>query len=83
MGNGDRIRCWTDNWVPRVGPLIQLIPANVNIDSDCLLNEMVNEKGLWNLDLFKIWLSGDVVQRIMGIPPLHPFEGNDRVGAIP
>lgn len=29
--------------------LIKLMPANVNIDSDCLLNERVTEEGLWNL----------------------------------
>ncbi|MBA0711672.1 hypothetical protein Golax_010827, partial [Gossypium laxum] len=53
VGNGSKIRCWKDNWVPRIGPLIKFIPANVNIDSDCLLNEMVTEEGLWNLDLFR------------------------------
>ncbi|MBA0873333.1 hypothetical protein Goshw_000925, partial [Gossypium schwendimanii] len=61
------IRCWKDNWVPEVGPLNKLIPANVNIDFDFLLNEMVTEEGLWNLDIFKIWLSDDVIWRIMRI----------------
>ncbi|KAH1056314.1 hypothetical protein J1N35_034379 [Gossypium stocksii] len=78
-GNGNKIRCWNDNWVPGVGPLINLIPTNVNIVSNCLLNEMAIEEGLWNLDLFKIWLLDDVVRCIVAVPPPHLFEGTDRV----
>ncbi|MBA0694308.1 hypothetical protein Goari_004619 [Gossypium aridum] len=62
-----------------VRTLINLIPTNVNIVSDCLLNEMAIVEGLWNLDLFKKWLLDDVVLCIVGAPPPHPSKGTDRV----
>lgn len=68
-----------DNWVLRVIPLIKLLPGNVNIDFDYLLNKMFTEEGLWNLDHFKIWLLNDVIRRIVGVPPLHPSEGTNKV----
>lgn len=41
------------------------------LTQDCFLNEMITEEGSWNLDLFRVWLLDDVIQRIMGIPPGH------------
>ncbi|MBA0819981.1 hypothetical protein Gohar_021215 [Gossypium harknessii] len=53
--------------------------ASVNLNSDCCLNEMVSEDGSWNLELLRVWFSNDVIQRIMVIPPPHPFEGLDKI----
>ncbi|MBA0764219.1 hypothetical protein Gotri_013583 [Gossypium trilobum] len=38
--------------IPKIGPLINLIPANANIATNCCLKETVTEEGLWNLKLF-------------------------------
>lgn len=34
-----------------------------------LLSEMVTKDGFWNLDLFCLWVTEDVVRHIMSIPP--------------
>ncbi|KAH1097557.1 hypothetical protein J1N35_014478 [Gossypium stocksii] len=73
-----QIRCWEDAWIPNMEPLIKFIPTGVNISSGCCLNDMVNEDGLWNLDLFKHWLPKEVIELIMGIPPC-PLEGPDKI----
>ncbi|KAH1064535.1 hypothetical protein J1N35_029522 [Gossypium stocksii] len=62
-----------------MGQLIKFILATVNFDSGCCLNNIVNEDGSWNLDLFRIWLPEEVVELIMGIPPPIPSEGLDRI----
>ncbi|KAA3472337.1 Retrovirus-related Pol polyprotein LINE-1 [Gossypium australe] len=41
--------------------------------------EMVNIDGSWNLDLFRVWVSEEVINRITSIPPPHPDSGADRV----
>ncbi|KAL1150109.1 hypothetical protein V6Z11_A10G235500 [Gossypium hirsutum] len=35
--------------------------------------------GSWNLDLFCVWLSAEVICRIISIPPLHSDSGSDSV----
>ncbi|MBA0754307.1 hypothetical protein Gogos_021568 [Gossypium gossypioides] len=41
--------------------------------------EMVNSDGSWNLDLFRAWVSEDIINRIISIPPPHPDSGSDRI----
>ncbi|KAK5846442.1 hypothetical protein PVK06_002730 [Gossypium arboreum] len=40
---------------------------------------MVLDDGAWNLDLFRVWLLEDVIQRIITIPSPHPNNGVDQV----
>ncbi|XP_052874560.1 putative ribonuclease H protein At1g65750 [Gossypium arboreum] len=79
VGDGHKIQCWKDNWIPNIGPLFRHISPDINLNSDCLLHEMITEEVLWNLDLFQVWLSEDVIQAIKGIPPPHPSEDPDRI----
>ncbi|KAL1119222.1 hypothetical protein V6Z11_D01G089000 [Gossypium hirsutum] len=37
VGDGNKIRCWTGQWIPNVGPLINYLPASANVNTDCLL----------------------------------------------
>lgn len=60
-------------------PLSRQILAYGNQDSECLLSEMVTKDGSWNLDLFRVWLSPDMVQLIKGILPPLPFVGLDKI----
>ncbi|MBA0581894.1 hypothetical protein Gorai_024056, partial [Gossypium raimondii] len=54
------------------------IHALDNLNLDCPLSEMVTPDGTWNLDLFSVWLSKDVVRQIVSIPPPHPSSGSDK-----
>ncbi|MBA0798024.1 hypothetical protein Gohar_008661, partial [Gossypium harknessii] len=78
IGNSTRIRCWKDSWISKVGPLLPLIPAYANIDSECTLKDLVMTDGAWNLDIFRIWLREDVIKRIVSIPPPYPASGPNR-----
>ncbi|MBA0878438.1 hypothetical protein Goshw_000096, partial [Gossypium schwendimanii] len=69
IGNRGSIRCWKDSLVPRVGPLINSIPAQNNIDEDYFLREMVTENGAQNLDLLRIWLPDGIIDRIIAYLP--------------
>lgn len=40
---------------------------------------MIIEDGSWNLDLFRVWLPEDVVQRIRAIPPPSSSDGPDKI----
>ncbi|MBA0739474.1 hypothetical protein Gogos_012743 [Gossypium gossypioides] len=55
--------------IPKFGPLLNHIPSHSNMERENVLSEMVTEDGLWNLNLFCLWVSEDVIRRIMGIPP--------------
>ncbi|MBA0659328.1 hypothetical protein Goklo_011475 [Gossypium klotzschianum] len=35
VGDGNSIKCWRDNWIPEIDPLINLIPASANIATGC------------------------------------------------
>lgn len=78
MGDDTSIHCYKDPWVPGSGPLLSF-PAHTNLDLDCTLSDLVLPDGSWDLDLFCLWLPEEMIQRIVSIPPPHPFMGHDRV----
>ncbi|MBA0725033.1 hypothetical protein Golax_021662 [Gossypium laxum] len=41
--------------------------------------EMFIEELMWNLELFRVWLSEDIIERITSILPPHPLAGSDKV----
>ncbi|MBA0780467.1 hypothetical protein Gotri_004561 [Gossypium trilobum] len=45
VGDGNKIRCWKDNWIPSIWPPVRHIRANANLDLNCFLNEMITDKG--------------------------------------
>ncbi|MBA0743457.1 hypothetical protein Gogos_006130 [Gossypium gossypioides] len=53
--------------------------ARNNIDFDYFLKEMIMEEGLWNLDLFRIWLLEEIIEHIVSIPPPHSSSGSNMV----
>ncbi|KAA3453866.1 reverse transcriptase [Gossypium australe] len=79
IGDGDKVRCRRDPWIPGMGPLTNIIPSFSNLNFDCSVKEMVTADGSWNLDLFRVWVSEEVINRITSIPPPHPDSGEDRV----
>lgn len=40
---------------------------------------MITEDGSWNLDLFRVWLSEDVIQLFKDIPPPRQSSGLDKI----
>ncbi|KAA3481580.1 hypothetical protein EPI10_021938 [Gossypium australe] len=50
--NGNKIRCWSDNWISGVGPLVNQIPSYGNLDVECTLKNLVNTNGSWDLGMF-------------------------------
>lgn len=81
-GTGNSIRCWKDPWIPNLGLLINYVPTHNNLISNNLLHDMVTRDGVWNLNLFRVWLSKDIIQRIVSIPPPYFFVGEDRINWI-
>ncbi|KAH1032453.1 hypothetical protein J1N35_044627 [Gossypium stocksii] len=79
IGDSAAARCWKDPWIPGIGSLISKIPSFANLNLDCCVKEFVNPNGSWNLDLFRVWLSEDIICRITSIPPPYPDSGLDRV----
>lgn len=71
-------RCWRDNWIQEIGPLINLISSSANIASDC----SVAEERTWNMELFRVWLSEEIIGRITSIPPLHPLARSDKIAWV-
>ncbi|MBA0785724.1 hypothetical protein Gotri_025144, partial [Gossypium trilobum] len=63
VGDGRKIRCWRDPWIPNVGVLANLVPGLSSLNMDCLLSDMVLGNGRWNLDLFRIWLPEESAYR--------------------
>ncbi|KAH1063509.1 hypothetical protein J1N35_028496 [Gossypium stocksii] len=52
IGDGRKIRCWKDNWIPHLGPLLRYTPSNFNLNTDCTLREMAADDGSWNIGFF-------------------------------
>lgn len=82
VGTRNSIRCWGDPWSPNVGPLINYVPSHNNNVLECLLCDMVFNDGAWNLNLFRVWLSEDIIKRIVSFPPLHLSARTDRINWI-
>ncbi|KAA3453419.1 reverse transcriptase [Gossypium australe] len=79
VGNGETIRGWKDNWIPKLGPLLSYVPAHSRLNMDSTPKDWVLQEGCWNIDMLKIWLPDDIIKRILSIPPPHPTEGEDRI----
>ncbi|KAA3479708.1 LINE-1 reverse transcriptase isogeny [Gossypium australe] len=79
VGDGTTIRGWVDSWVLDVGPLLSHVPAHGSLNMDSILKDWVMQYGSWNVDMLRIWLSDDIIQRIISIPPPHPAGGEDRI----
>ncbi|KAA3475886.1 RNA-directed DNA polymerase (Reverse transcriptase) [Gossypium australe] len=79
IGDGTKVRYWRDPWIPGMGPLTTIIPSSLNLNLDCSVKDMVNTDGSWNLELFRVWVPKEVINRITSIPPPHPNAGADRV----
>ncbi|MBA0714595.1 hypothetical protein Golax_013559, partial [Gossypium laxum] len=83
VDNGNKIRCWKDSWIPSMGPLIQFILANVNINSNCLFNDLITEEGTWNLNLLQTILKQRLltnakrVRRGLVVDPYCPICGHE------
>ncbi|MBA0848775.1 hypothetical protein Goshw_006986, partial [Gossypium schwendimanii] len=73
------IKCWLDPWLPNVGPLVNKVPFHENLEKDCLLKDMVTKNGSWNLELLRLWLSDDIIAKIMGIPPPNLSAEADKI----
>lgn len=51
------------------------MPSQNNLVSVLLLRDMVTKEGLLSLYKFRVWLSKDIIKRIVSIPPLIPQQG--------
>ncbi|KAK5792753.1 hypothetical protein PVK06_033872 [Gossypium arboreum] len=71
VGDGHSIKCWRDSWVPNVGPLSKMVASNSSLEKDCSLSNMVTKNGDWNLDFFRLWLTEDIIQLILGFRHLN------------
>lgn len=40
---------------------------------------MINDEGTWNLELFRIWQSKEIIRRIVSISPPHISTSHDRI----
>ncbi|KAA3489594.1 reverse transcriptase [Gossypium australe] len=67
VGDGTTIRGWEDIWIPDVGPLVNHVPAHANLNLDSTLKDWVLQDGSWNVDMMRIWLSDDIIKRIVCI----------------
>lgn len=45
IGTRTEVHCWKDNWVPKVGPLIEHVQTPNRPTTNCMLKDMVAEKG--------------------------------------
>ncbi|KAA3467445.1 reverse transcriptase [Gossypium australe] len=79
VGDGNKILCWKDKWIPNVGPLINYLPACGNVNTDYLLNDLGTREANWNLNFLQVWLLEEIITRIMGIPSPHPTERHNRL----
>ncbi|MBA0553723.1 hypothetical protein Golob_012874 [Gossypium lobatum] len=79
VGIDNSVYYWKDPYVPNVKPLINRVPSQVNLMTNYLLCNMVNKDGMWNLDLFRVWLPKDIVKRVVSIPPPRPSARPDKI----
>ncbi|KAG8495967.1 hypothetical protein CXB51_009247 [Gossypium anomalum] len=79
VGDSKSIQCWRDPWILNCGPLLSYIPYSSNLNMDCRLSNMIAGDGSWNLELFRLWIPGEIINKIVGIPSSHPSLGLDKI----
>ncbi|KAH1129507.1 hypothetical protein J1N35_000885 [Gossypium stocksii] len=79
VGDGKCINCWRDALFPNIGLLYKQIPSCSNLDMDCPLSNMITNDDSWNLNFFWLWVTEEIINKIVEIPPLHSSSGPDRI----
>lgn len=70
IGNGLRVKFWTDNWVPTIGPLMQWSSCHLNqVDLAKCVRDFVDSHGNWNLEEVRKLLPGHVIGKIQLLFP--------------
>lgn len=66
-------------WILNYGTLFEQVPSISNLNLDCPLSYMVTDDDSWNLELFHLRISKEVISRIIDVPPPHPSFGPDKI----
>ncbi|CAN1831409.1 Putative ribonuclease H protein At1g65750 [Linum perenne] len=78
IGDGLETNFWTDRWTDGGVRLIDLVSRdNLPEDTDAVVAELVNEDGLWDLDLISQYLPPNVVDCVSGMSPPRPDRRED------
>ncbi|KAH1040711.1 hypothetical protein J1N35_042454 [Gossypium stocksii] len=46
---------------------------------ECLVKDMITEEGAWDINTLRNWLTEDMIQKIINIPPPYPLAGLNKV----
>ncbi|KAF7831789.1 putative ribonuclease H protein At1g65750 family [Senna tora] len=78
VSNGDKVRFWSDKWVPNCDKLCSkaLGPLNAE-DLNASVSEFISATGGWDWSRFEFLLPGDVCARIAAVAPPHADGGED------
>lgn len=80
MGNGEQINFWTDNWVPKVGPLVDHI--DLDLDVGIRLHKVsvyVNPQGNWDMSTLEHLIPNEMIRKISNIIPPRIINEEDRI----
>lgn len=79
VGNGSEVDCWSDNWIPSLGPLANHLKETDSPIPNMMLEDMVCSNGTWNLDEFRKLLPEEIVRIIIDQPPPKTAGGPNRI----
>lgn len=79
LGDGSRVRFWSDSWLPEVGPLKHLTTREISEEEAKLPSiNFVNSEGNWNLNSFSAILPPNIISLILGVKPPSMEDGHAR-----
>lgn len=70
VGDGSRVNCWTDNWVPTVGKLYEVVPRPLSlVESHLRVSRLRSDSGGWFLNDIEDLLPPYVIDKIKSVVP--------------
>lgn len=79
VGDGRRVRFWTDHWIKELGPLSNYCTNARPVFQDATAYVMVTLEGEWNWEYFERGLPREVLLYIAGIHPTKDDAREDQI----
>lgn len=79
VGDGRRVRCWTNHWIKELGPLSNYCTNTRPFFLNVTVYAMVSLEGGWNCEYFERDSPGEVLLYMAGIHPPKDDAGEDQV----
>lgn len=80
IGNGERVNCWFDSWVPSIGKLCDIVQRPLSdLEKNMQVCNLRSGGGVWDLTALVNIILDDILAKILALAAPDPDRGGDNI----